>query len=232
MKSLPLFLCAALAATRLATAGVIITEEAEQSSGPMPDKTQLTITVSGDHARVDVGKEVSSIVDSKAGTVTSLMHSQKIAMQMPEGALNAMQKKAGQPKPKLDLKPTGKKDVINGFNCEEYSGKVEGMPISFWVTQDVQNQKEILAQIGKLSGGSDPFQAALQSGADFPGFPIRSVIKTPQLGTSTMTVISVKNEDVPDSVFAIPAGYKSMDLPKMSNPGGGAPSVPVDSKGN
>lgn len=231
MKRLLLVPLAILAVARFAAADVVITEEAVQSGGPMPGKTQLTISVSGDHSRVDVGKEVSSIVDSKAGTVTSLMHAQKIAMQMPEGALDAIKKKTGQSKPKLDLKPTGKKETINGFDCEEFKGTVDGMRVSFWVTQDVQNQKEILDQIAKLSGGNDPFHSALESGADFPGFPIRSTVTSPQMGTSTMTVLSVKTEDLPASTFEIPVGYKMMDMPKMSPPGG-APSSPADSIGN
>jgi hypothetical protein len=232
MKRLLLLPLGLLAAVQFATAGVIITEEAEQSGGPMPGKTQLTITVSGDRARVDVGKEISSIVDSKTGAVTSLMHSQKIAMQLPEGALDAIKKKTTQSKPKLDLKPTGNKKTINGFNCEEYKGTIEGMKVAFWITHEVENQKEILAQIGKLSGGNDPFHAALEGGADFPGFPIRSTLSSPQAGTSTMTVISVRNEDVPATTFEIPPDYKTMDMPKVSNPGGGAPSMPVKSDGN
>ncbi len=232
MKRLHLLALALLATAPLAGAGIILVEEAEQSSGPMPGKSQLTISVSGAQARVDVGKEISSIVDSKSGTVTSLMHLQKIAMQLPEGALDAIKKKTGQPKPKLVLKPTGKKETINGFQCEEYTGTMEGMKVAFWVTREVKNQKEILDQLAKLSGGNDPFKAALESGGDFPGFPIRSVVVSPLAGTSTMTVISVRNAEVPAATFEIPAGYKTMDIPKMSNPGGGAPAVPVESKGN
>jgi hypothetical protein len=155
------------------------------------------------------------------------MHSQKMAMQIPEGALDAIKKQTTNAKSKPDLKPTGKKEVINGFNCEEYKGRFEGLDVSFWVTHEVKNQKEILDQLSKLSGMSDPFKGALQSGEDFPGFPIRTKIKSPQMGASTMTVISIKNEDVPDSAFEIPSDYKPMSIPKMSNPGGGAPAVPA-----
>jgi hypothetical protein len=212
-----------------AGAGLILVEEMDQTGGPMPGKTEMTITASGDKARVDLGKQISSIVDSKTGTVTSLMHEQKMAMQLPEGTFDSI-KKAGEAekgKSKPELKPTGKKETINGFACEEYLGKIKGMDVTFWVTKEVKNQKEILDQLSNLSGGTDPFQGALASGEDFPGFPIRTIMKTPELGTMTMTVVSIKNEDVPDSAFDIPADYQAISMPKMQLPGGGAPAVPA-----
>jgi hypothetical protein len=220
---------ALFALVHFAGAGLILVEEMDQKGGPMPGKMEMTITASGDKARVDMGKQISSIVDSKTGTVTSLMHEQKMAMQLPEGTFDSI-KKAGESekgKFKPELKPTGKRETINGFACEEYVGKIKGMDVSFWVTKEVKNQKEILDQLSNLSGGADPFQGALASGEDFPGFPIRTVMKTPELGKMTMTVVSIKNEDVPESVFDIPAGYKTMSMPKMQLPGGGAPAVPA-----
>jgi hypothetical protein len=143
-----------------------------------------------------------------------------------------MIQKVGVGMEKPDLKPTGKKETINGFACEEYTGKMQGLDVTYWVTKDVANEKEILAQMGKLSGDGDPFKAALADGGDFPGFPIRTVIKAPQIGTSTMTVVSIKNEDVPDSAFEKPADYKTMAVPQMSHPGGGAPAIPAGPDGN
>jgi hypothetical protein len=39
------------------------------------------------------------------------------------------------------------------------------------------------------------------------------------MGSSTMTVLSIKNVDLPDSTFAVPAGYKAMSVPQMPAPG-------------
>ncbi|MGH8047345.1 MAG: DUF4412 domain-containing protein [Chthoniobacterales bacterium] len=216
-----------LATAQLATAGLVVVEEMEQSGGPMPGKTEMTLSVSGDKARVDIGKQISSIVNSKTGATVSLIHAQKVAMELPEGTFDAIKKSASQgEKPKLDLKPTGKKETINGFACEEYTGKINGMDVAFWVTQEVKEQKETLDQISKLMGGDATFQGALANGEAFPGFPIRTVMKTPQAGKMTLTVVSVKSEDVPDSTFEVPAGYRTMNMPKMQLPGGGAPAVP------
>jgi Domain of unknown function (DUF4412) len=233
MKRLLPSLLLLLAAAPLGVAGLVLTQEIEQSAGPAPGKTTMTMTVSGDKARADIGKDMSTIVDSGSGAITSLVHAQKMAMELPEGTFDSIKKTAEEKKQKSkpDLKPTGKKQTINGFECEEYVGMVEGMDVTFWVTKDVKNQKEILDQLGKLSGGGNPFEGALKSGEDFPGIPIRTVIKTPQAGTATMTVVSIKDMDVPDSTFQIPSGYKIMSLPKSQAPGAGAPPMPANPAG-
>jgi len=212
-----------LLSAHLATAGIVIVEETVQPGGPMGGKNDVTISMSGDQTRMDLGKMISTIVDSKSGEVTSLMHSQKMAMQLPKGAVDAMKNKLAQNKQKPDLKPTGKKETINGFACEEYAGTIQGLNVSFWVTQDVPHQKEILDQINKLGGTASPFQAALQSGKDFPGFPIRTTITLPNNSTATTTVVSVKEQDVPASTFVVPSDYKLMKMPVVPGAGQGHP---------
>jgi len=217
---------ALLAVAHLAGAGLVITEEVDQSGGPMPGKTDMTITTSGDKTRIDIGKELSSIVDSKVGTVTSLIHSQKIAMQLPEGMMNAVKEQVSKSTAKPDLQPTGKKETINGFRCEEYQGTLAGMKCAIWFTQDVKDGQAILDQLNKLAGSDPTFQAALQGGS-LHGFPIRTVTNTPEKGKATMTVISISSENVPDSAFEVPADYKAMNMPQMLKPEGGAPAVPA-----
>jgi len=218
MRHAALFV-ALLATAHLAHAGIIIIQEVDQVT-PAEGKTQMTMKLSGGHARVDVGNQFSSIIDLSTNTVTSLLHAQKLAMELPKGVFEAAKKRASTQAAKPDLKPTGKKEMINGYACEEYTGTLQGLAVTYWVTKDVPNQKEILAQMSQLSGGADPFKGALANGADFPGFPIRTIVKSPQMGSSTMTVLSIKNADLPDSTFAIPADYKSMAVPAMPSPGG------------
>ncbi len=222
-----LILLALLATAQIASAGLVLVQELDQSGGPAPGKTKMTITASGTKARVDVGKDITSIVDSKSGTVTSLLHAQKIAMKLPEGTFDTIKNASKDQDAKPDLKATGKTEEINGFKCEEYVGTVKGLNVTFWTTKDVKNQKEILAQLSKLSDGNDPFKAALQNGDDFPGFPIRTVIASKDIGTSTVTVISIKDQSVPDSAFDVPSDYRMAAVPDMSRPGGGAPAVPA-----
>lgn len=208
-----LFFLSLGAGIHLATAGLVLVQEAEQTGGPMPGKTTLTLKVSGEKARMDMGDMITSIVDFKAGKITSLLHAQKMAMELPASALESAKKAAGASEAKPDLQPTGKKETINGYACEKYTGKVQGYDVVYWITKDLPEQEAVLRPLEKLSGNAHPFQAALASGADFPGFPIRTIITTPQLGTSTVTVVSVKETDVPASDFVVPADYQAMPAP-------------------
>jgi hypothetical protein len=201
-----------LVVAQLASAGLVIVQEADHL-GPDAGRTRMTLNISGERARIDVGDQLSSIVDLKSGNVTSLMHPQKIAMQLPKEALAAIREKAAEKTEKPDLEPTGKKETINGYACTEYAGTLQGLAVTYWVTNDVPDQKAILDQMAKLAGSSDIFKGALASGADFPGFPIRTTVTSPQLGTSTMTVISIRKADLPDSEFEIPAGYQTLKSP-------------------
>ena len=230
------FLPAAIAiitSIHFASAGVVIKQTIEQT-GPMPLNTDMTISVSGEDVRIDIGKDISTIVNSSSGEIVSLMHAQKMAMQLPKGTLDVVKEKAAENRSstKPDIKPTGKSEEINGFHCEEYTGTYEGMNVTYWTTQDIRNTEEILAQLEKLSGEADPFKGALD-GKSIPGIPIRTVVESPQIGKSTMTVQSIEEKNIPASEFDVPADYKTMQMPQMpSAPGAETPRVPAPSTGN
>jgi len=215
-----LFLPLLLAAALVARAGLVLEQEVDQSGGPMPGKTKMTISISGDQARIDVGEQFSSIANVKTGEVTSLIHPQKIAMQLPKGAMDEIRKHTEKSIGKPNLKPTGRTETISGYKCQEYTGTLSGMELTYWVTKDVPDYQSIRDQIAKVSGSSDPFKRALGDGSDLPGIPVRTVVKSPSMGSSTMTLVTIKNQDVPASKFAVPDGYKSMAVPgNMPAPG-------------
>lgn len=216
-----LFLVVVLAAATFARAGLVLEQEVDQSGGPMPGKTKLTISISGDETRVDVGDQFSSIANVKTGEVTSLIHPQKIAMQLPKGAMDEMRKQAAKKVSKPNLKPTGRTETISGYRCEEYTGTLGGLELTYWVTKDVPDYQSIRDQIEKTSG-ADPLKGALGNGSDLPGLPVRTIVKSPEMGSSTMTLVSIKSEDVPASKFTVPEGYKTMAVPGGMLPGAGA----------
>lgn len=211
-------LLAAFVAT--ASAGVVVVQEADQTGGPMPGKTRLTMTLEGERARMDMGESLSSIVDFQAGTITTLLHAQRMAMPLPKAMLDAARAAAAQSSQKPNLKPTGRTETISGYPCEEYTGTFQGLDLTYWVTkQSVPAQATLLKQMSQLSGGADPLKAAMADGSDFPGFPIRTIVKSKEMGSSTMTVLSIKEQKVPDSTFRIPSGYQTMSAPKVPGMG-------------
>ncbi len=180
--------------------------------GGKDEDDDLDLRRQGAHRR---GDQFSSIANVKTGEVTSLIHPQKVAMQLPKGAMDEIRKHTEKSLSKPNLKPTGRTETISGYKCEEYTGTLGGMELTYWVTKDVPDYQSIRDQLAKVSGSSDPFKKALGDGSDLPGVPGRTVVKSPSMGSSTMTLVSIKSQDVPASKFTVPDGYKSMAVPSV-----------------
>ena len=54
------------------------------------EEKELTTQVKGDLARMDVGKDLTIIVDSKTGDTTTLMHAMKTAMKVDANAMKSV----------------------------------------------------------------------------------------------------------------------------------------------
>jgi hypothetical protein len=60
--------------------------------------------------------------------------------------------------------------------------------------------------------------------AKLKGFPMEMVSESPG-AVVTMTVTTVKKQDIPDSMFEVPADYTKTPVP-ASPPGAGPPAAP------
>lgn len=225
MKFRPsLALAAALLSAALATAraDLLITQKVE-GMGPAP--MEMTTRVKGDKMRVDPTSEMSMIVDVKTGDMINLMHSQKAYLKISGDMAKSMmeQMKQGQSATaaaKPDLKPTGKKETINGYACDEYAGTMNGMKLSFMLTKALPNYESALKQLADSAKNGPLAQQTQAMGMDFgtlPGFPLRtSMDMGGQKMTSTVT--NVSTAPLPDSEFVLPAGYKEISMPSLTPP--------------
>lgn len=223
MKFRHLLPLAALLSTALATAraDLLITQKVE-GMGPAP--IEMTTRVKGDKMRVDPSPEISMIVDVKSGDMVNLMHSQKaflkISGESAKAMMEQMKQGRGEAPAKPDLKPTGKKETINGYACEEYATTVSGMKLNFMLTKALPNYEAALKQLADAAKNGPLAQQTQGMGLDFgtlPGFPIRTAMDMAgQKMTSTVTNVSTAT--LPDADFALPAGYKEMSMPSLTPP--------------
>ena len=62
---------------------------------------------------------------------------------------------------------------------------------------------------------------------DFPGLPLRSRVQMGGQGEITSTIVSVNQNVLSESDFAVPAGYEEMKMPQFTSsnpsPGGAKP---------
>ncbi len=221
MKILPLLLATVLPAT-LCRADLTIVQQIKQGSDASAKEMTVTTKFKDDFARIDISPQMATIVNLKTGDATSLIIPQKAAMKVTSEMVQEM-KKAASPNGEATKieppKPTGKKDTINGFACEEYTTTVQGKTVNLWITKDAPEAEKAVAKLSSLSAGNDPLSAAL-SQENMPGFPVRAEIEVPQIGKLTATVVTLNTNPVDASEFVVPADFKEMALPAGMGSGG------------
>jgi len=214
MKMFLPFLAVAVLANA-ARADLTITQKVQQGAQPEADLT-VTMKIKGQKMRMDATPKVSTIIDLKSGDMQNLMHDQKMVMTVPGALIKSLQQAAAPADagPPAVPQPTGNKETISGFACEEYTLTSHGAKVSVWLTKDLPAAQKAMSEVAAISPDNDPFQAALH-GQKFDGFPMRTVIETPGVGKTTMTVVAVDEGPLPDADFSVPSGYKTMQMPSL-----------------
>ena len=203
----------------------------------------MTIKIKGDKARIEASPQLTTIFDRKTGEVINVMNDQKTIMRFSPEKMKAVtdmltkfsQGKAGTEKPKL--RPTGQKETINGYETEQYTYGGPDFQATCWVAPNYPGGAAILSQLQSIK--SEMWNAAntmMPDYRDFPGLPIRTKIvmtmgNKPGTGpfgqatAITSTITSVSQAPISDSEFAVPSGYKEMQLPNVPGNKGPAPAA-------
>jgi Domain of unknown function (DUF4412) len=180
---------------------------------------QITLKIKETKVREDVGTENSAIIDSKTGETTLLLHSQKAFLKISPGQLKEQAKAlkdllgTKQENPaNMELKPTGKREAINGFDTEEYTTSLNGVPMSIFVAKQFPDYQKIVEALYQVQSG--PAMEVLRSMSippeKYPGLPIRTT--TSVIGQKIVVDLdSAQETDVPDTDFAIPTDYKELN---------------------
>jgi hypothetical protein len=118
---------------------------------------------------------------------------------------------------------------IGSYNCTRYEVSVRGTPGSpavsmtqqYWTTTD---DVDLAEEFEKSSDAQFRAWSAKMANemAKCKGFPIQVEVSTPG-GKMTTTVTTVKKEDIPDSMFEVPAEYTNASTPA---PGVTPPAAP------
>lgn len=221
MKPTPLALLCSVLASTCALADVTITQQIEQ---PQQKPMTMVMKIKDGMVRNDVDTRMSAIIDTTSGETTTLMHDQKVAMKVPGAMVKAAQALAtkslaesAESDADAAPTPTGRKEVISGFNCEEFVSSHQGKKIVIWVTQEIPDAKEITRQFASLASDTNP-TADLVDPTQIEGFPIRTTAEIAPGQTVTMTVMGLTREPIPASEFAVPSGYREMAMPQIPIP--------------
>lgn len=214
--------------TSVANADYIVKQTLETDGQPQ----DVTIKIKEPKCRVDTGEQLSAIIDSTTGETTMLIHPDKVYMKVsPEqvkAQAEAMKNLLGsqtKDNRELELRPTGKKETLNGYETEEYKTTLNDIEITFMIAKAFPNYQKLVTALDNVQ--SSPAMMAFRSMSippeKYPGMPIRSEFEV--AGKKIVTTLdSAVETTLPDGDFTVPTDYKEM--------GSAAPAaVPVPQTG-
>jgi len=207
--------------------------------------SEMTMKIKGDKTRIEVSQQMTTIFDAKTGELINLINDQKTVMRIPAGKMKDIVEMIGKQNQKNEtaqnprLVATGKKEMINGYQTEQYVYDAPGFQATYWIAPTYPDGAAILKQLQSIK--PEVWNATNMKAPDyrdFPGLPIRTRITMakPHQGTApqhttaggteiTTTLISVKQDALDDAEFTVPPDFQEISLPDIFGGKKGAPSV-------
>jgi Domain of unknown function (DUF4412) len=182
---------------------------------------EVEIKIKDTKLRIDTANQNSALFDSKTGDETILLHQKKafvkISGEQLKSRVEAMKrvlKLNDENSANVELKPTGKKETIQGYEAEEYASTVRGVPTTVFVAKSYPNYQKFLEALTTAQKAS-ALQSSLSIPPDkYPGMPLRTQIELKGQKLTT-TLDSAEETSLPDDEFAVPADYKEMSSPQL-----------------
>ena len=183
---------------------------------------ELVIKIKGEKERIDSASQPTRIIDGSTGEMLSLIHDKKtvvrVSAEQMKAAADTISKYDGDAnapaRPKLV--PTGKKEIIDGYDADEYVYQTPQFKATFWVARSYPNAVSILKQMQvPVSRAWKPSNLGMPDYRDFAGIPLKTVISVGSTEVIT-SVTSIKEEPVADSEFAVPKDYQELKPPAIS----------------
>jgi Domain of unknown function (DUF4412) len=193
-----------------------------EGAGP---SNEMTMKLKGDKMRIEISPKLTTIIDAKTGDMINLMGDQKTVVRMSGDKVKAAMQMAAQfsdkngkkPTEKPKLVSTGKKEILNGQETEQYTYETPEFKATYWIAPNYPNGAGILKQLQALNPDVWKISnAQMPDYREFPGLPIKTVLSMRGNQITTM-LVSVKEDPLSDTEFSIPKEYQEMKLPDMSD---------------
>jgi Domain of unknown function (DUF4412) len=180
---------------------------------------QIEIKIKDTKLRLDSAEKSSVFFDSKTGDETLLFHQRKaflkIASEQLKARTEAMKRalKLNDESP-TELKPTGQKETIQGYETEQYQTTVAGVPTTLFIAKGYPNYQKFLEALS-IAQKASALQSNLAISPDkYPGMPLRTEIELK--GQKLVTTLdSAEETTLSDDDFVIPADYKEVTASQL-----------------
>ena len=208
-----------------------VVKETVQNVGRNQD---VTIKLKDNHCRIDANPETTALLDTQSGVTTILLHQTKMFLNVKAEELgaegNALKKLLSQQsgnEETVDFQPTGKKEQINGYDTDEFVGKIAGLPVRVQIAKDFPNYQALLSALytAQNAPGLNLFRALSIPPDKYPGMPIRTTIEL--LGQPVVTTVDyVQQSTLSETEFTIPEGYTELKPSASPSPSANATMSP------
>ncbi|PYL64912.1 MAG: hypothetical protein DMF25_05445 [Verrucomicrobia bacterium] len=183
---------------------------------------EMILKIKGDKARIDAPPKMTTIIDGKTGEITNLMNDRKKVLRISADKMKAateMIEKFNAKKENIEkakLTPTGKKEMFNGYETEQYVYETPTFKATYWIASKYPDGAAILKQLQSLNSEVwNSKRMGVPDYRDFPGLPLKMVVSVG--GSEVITTLtSIKQDPLNDAEFAIPADFQEVKTPDMN----------------
>jgi hypothetical protein len=188
----------------------------------------ITFLAKGDKLRFDAtgphGDKTHAIFEPGTKKVVTVMDAQKMYMEVDLGQMAARAlPAAAQDAPRASVTKTGRHEKVAGYDCETWEITQPGAKRT---SEACVAQGIAFVDFGSLGplGGSAMPRGWMEELREKKFFPLRFVEKD-ETGKETqrMEVTKIEKKKLDDALFAIPAGYRKMEMPTFP---AGVPGLP------
>jgi hypothetical protein len=193
---------------------------------------QITTKLKGDKARVEVSPEVTTIIDNKSGEMLNLMNAKKKFLRISADKSRAIAELASKyggdssaAAEKSKLAPTGGKEMINGYETEEYVRESPSVKESYWIALKYPDSAAIVKQLQAITPAAwNDIAKGMLDFRDFPGLPLRTIVKTGGREIIS-TITSIKQDPLSEAEFSVPKDFEELKIPNLQEMLAEKPSV-------
>jgi hypothetical protein len=189
------------------------------------DPIPMTMNIKGNkvHAVMTLGAmgAMETYIDNDKKKLVQVMKAMNMGTEID---LSQMENKpAGESKENPKPVATGKKEVINGFKCDEYTCKVDDIDMEMWMTKDIPAAMtgSIQSAMGGVSRASGANASAFEELAKDGNIAIRTVFKQNGAVQLQTEIVKYESKTFPDSEFIVPSNItiQKMDPSMMGGAG-------------
>jgi hypothetical protein len=199
--------------------------------------SQITIKLKGDKVRVEVTPPVTTIIENRSGEVITLMNREKKFLRISADKSKAIAEMAAKYSGKTEtaaesakLTATGRKEMINGYEAEEYVREAPAFKATYWISSKYPDSAAIVKQLQAIiSAAWNDVAKGMLDYRDFPGLPLRTKVKT-NGKEITSTIISIRQDVLSEEEFSVPQDFQEIKAPNLQDAMSEKPSASVSTK--